>query len=145
MTTMGQRILERLNDLETAVTEIQLNPPTRPTDGDPNLSDLPNGQIDELRRQFRIEVEEMKKQLLEAGPQFDGMRRDMKLWNPRDCMPDILSSDYKNRWRVWSYKARDWLGMLEDGLASKLEKIETMPSELSDDYVRSLSYPPKPI
>ena len=57
MATMGQRILERMDAVEAAVTNLQLDQPRAP--------DQPAvlRQLEELRSQFRDEVNAMRDQL----------------------------------------------------------------------------------
>ena len=125
MTTLGQQILDRLAVVEKSITEIQL--------ALPEGIDQPTGMGD-LRR----DIEALKKKLEETPSSLGSTADRRPFWNPKDCMPEILSSDYKGRWRTWSYKARDWLAQLDISLGPKLEKVESMSTELSPEYIASL-------
>ena len=120
MATMGQRILERLDAVEVAVTNLQLDQPRAP--------DQPAvlRQLEELRSQFRDEVAAMREQLDRNPPPGRNNTQfpTRGLFNPKDCLPEVLSHDYKQKWRVWAYKARDWLAQIDESLGPKLEAIE---------------------
>ena len=109
MATMGQRILERLDAVEAAVTNLQLDQPRAP--------DQPAvlRQLEELRQQVRD---------INLNPPTgrDNTQFPTRgLFNPKDCLPEVLSHDYKQKWRVWAYKARDWLAQIDESLGPKLE------------------------
>ena len=135
MTTLGQQILTRLDALEASLTEITLEQPTqRPN---PAMA----REIESLRTQFRQEVEEMKKFLNESAGRGSPPTHERRIWSPKDCLPEILSTDYKNRWRAWSYKAKDWLAQLDEKLEPVLERVEAMTSELTTEFVNSQDIP----
>ena len=97
MTTLGQQILSRLDALEQSMTELTLDQPTQR----PNPAVA--RELETLRNEFRREVEEARQFLNETAGRTSP--QDRRIWSPKDCLPEILSSDYKNRWRAWSYKA----------------------------------------
>ena len=141
MTTLGQQILSRLDALETAITDVQLG--TAAGDG--------NGwaRMDELRNQMRAEMTALRERLDAYDRAPEGARGEnsggihRSLLNPKDCMPPVLSANYKTLWRTWSYKTRDWLGQLEPGLSAKLEKVERETKELSPEFIAELNLAPK--
>ena len=47
---------------------------------------------------LKAEVEELRNRL------FGGQRG---LFQAKDLLPEVLGNDYRNQWRIWSYKARD--------------------------------------
>ena len=59
--------------------------------------------------------------------------------SPKEMMPGVLSDHFKDRWRLWSYKARDYLSISDETLNAKLEAIETKAAPLTDDYIASLN------
>ena len=136
MSAVGQQILDRLSAMETAVSDLQLGQPVTGVD------DAGQG----LKQSMNQLKEEMAQLKLQMGNGSIGMGMgtvptesfQRRLWNPKDCMPEVLNNDYRNRWRAWSYKARDWLAQLDPALKQKLERVEAMSSTLSDEYIEAL-------
>ena len=87
MATMGQRILERLDAVEAAVTNLQLDQPRAP--------DQPAvlRQLEELRAQLRDELNTMREQLDRNSPPGRDYTQfpTRGLFNPKDCLPEVLS------------------------------------------------------
>ena len=99
MTTLGQQILDRLAALERTVTDIQLETTPGPTN-------VPE-KMESLGKELRDEIATLRTQI-ESNPTGEGGFRygSRGLFSPKDCLPGILSADYKQKWRVWAYKAR---------------------------------------
>ena len=106
MTTLGQQIISRLDALEAQVTDMQLKGPTG----------TGQAELDEMRNQLRKDMVALREELARGIPidATQGPRKHM--FNSKDCLPDLLSTDCKNRWRAWSYKARDWLSQEDESL-----------------------------
>ena len=137
MTTLGQQILERLQQLETAVTDMQLNAPG------PRDAQGTGMQFETLRQQVRDEMANLRREV-ESSQRGEGSSdRRFKTMHPKDCMPGILGSNYKQDWRTWSYKTRDWLSQMDDTLTAKLETIESQTKELSPEFIESLNISPQ--
>ena len=108
MTTVAQQILNRLDALETQVGDIQLqggadddsHGPRPPAESIRNLSN----QLQELRTQMREMADS------QSGTPFEdrrsGSARFKTFMSPKETMPPILSENFRERWRLWSYKAR---------------------------------------
>ena len=143
MTTVAQQILNRLDALETQVGDIQLQGgvdgddrgPRPPAESIRNLSN----QLQELRTQMR----EMAESQSERGAPFEDRRNGSAQFktfmSPIETMPPILSENFRERWRLWSYKARDYLSTFDPTVNEKMETIESMATPLSDEYIASLN------
>ena len=130
---MGQRILERLTALETQATDIQLAGGA--TDDRPIRTEL-----DAMRAELQKDMEELRT-LLDRYPTGNGPMPDRTkpLLNSKECLPSVLGNDYKSRWRTWSYKARDYLSLLDDSLGPKLALIESMTTPLTAEQIRDFN------
>ena len=138
MTTLGQQILERLNALEAQMTEVQLNAETtdpRAARANPAIM----AEMETLRDRMRDELTRLQQASAEGTP-IGGKKRS--LMNPKDCLPEVLGNSYKTQWRIWSYKARDFLAQLDETLNNKMLQVEHMTSELSPEYLESQSIAP---
>ena len=62
--------------------------------------------------------------------------------NSKDTLPEILSTNFKDKWRSWSYKTRDYLSQWDETLRTKLEGVECMSQELTAEYINSLEISP---
>ena len=70
-----------------------------------------------------------------TGP-ADGTTRPQWNSNPKKWPPEILNRNYKELWRTWSYKTREWLTQYDATLAEKLELIESKAEPLTDAFIR---------
>ena len=128
MTTLGQQIITRLDALEAQVIEMQLKGPTgtSPT------------ELDEMRNQFRKDMTALREEMARGIPTDVPHAPRRQMFNSKDCLPEILSTDFKSKWRAWSYKARDWLSQEDETLNRKLESVESMTAELTPEFIESL-------
>ena len=76
--------------------------------------------------ELRHEVEELRARL------FGGQKG---LFQAKDLLPEVLGNDYRNQWRIWSYKARDCLAYEDERLRSVLEEVESKPSKLTPEFL----------
>ena len=90
MTTLGQQIITRLDALEAQITEMQLQ----------GTIGTGQAELDEMRNQFRKDMTALREEMARGIPTDvpQGPRRHM--FNSKDCLSEILSTDYKNRWRA---------------------------------------------
>ena len=65
------------------------------------------------------------------------------VYGSKEFMPDRLGKDFKDHWRSWAYKARDWLGQYDPSLPRKLLAIESMTEELSEDFIEQQMVSPE--
>ena len=96
MGTVGEQLLLRVQAMETAIADLQsTHSSTR------DLSDL--------RSELNAEMSRMRELVMGQGgrPADGGMGRSP--YNSKEFLPDVLGSAYKDKWRTWSYKARDWI------------------------------------
>ena len=131
MTTIGEEVLRRLEVIENQMANGGF------PDATPIHPDQTNRRLTEQLAELRDRVERMS-----AGPD-SGASRPMNGMNPKDVLPEILGNNYKEDWRTWAYKARDYLSMWDPTLNEKLEGVECMAAELSDDYISSLNISPQ--
>ena len=93
MTTMGEKIVSRLDALEAQLTDMQLNNPA----GDPGRPVPPDESmrgLNELLSQLRQRVEQIELEGIRApGDQPRGPTMSAK-----DLMPDTLSAHYREKW-----------------------------------------------
>ena len=117
--------------MEATITDLQLNAP-----GSPPTYDV---QADEIRK--------LREDLTTLRQHVDGINRGggapPKGLHPKDCMPGILGNNYKQDWRTWSYKARDWFSQFDSTLMVKLETIETQTQPLSPEFIEGLEITPQ--
>ena len=109
-TTIGEQVINRINDLETMMQALQ----ARPTDT----------MFDNLSQQIRS----IQNQLGDLGtsiPAGSSTRHQRSLYNSKEFLPDKLGNGFRDSWRSWAYKARDWLGQYDATLPSKLLAIES--------------------
>ena len=124
--------MDRVTALERTLTEISL-------DG-PMTTRQYTDAIDEVRRQFGEEVALLRAQLERQGnPTEHNPNTGQRLFDPKDVMPETLSTDYKARWRVWAYKARDSLSLVEESLGPKLASVEGMTTELTPEAISAMN------
>ena len=104
MTTIGQQLMDRVTALETTLADMQL---AGPADGGPIAPSEPMrtiaNQIREIQGRFR--------EIDNAVPTQDGGFPNRNHMSPKELMPGVLSDHFKDRWRLWSYKARDFLSI----------------------------------
>ena len=140
MATMAERIVARLDALERQMTDVALQAGTGTSgslDGDtPIAPQHSNRVLSESLNQLRQEVEQMRAQIggteqPSRGPPMNGM--SSRMMSPKELLPDVLSGDYKTKWRAWSYKACDYLSLWHETLGPKLEAVECIGTELSND------------
>ena len=60
------------------------------------------------------------------------------LYNSKEFIPEKLGSGYKDAWRSWAYKARDWFSQFDASLPAKLERVESMTGALDEQALRDL-------
>ena len=111
MGTVAEQILGRLNALEAQVANMQLtggiddSTPIPPTESMRGVHDILSQLRDRITQLENVGI---------GGPtssetQQQGNRQPFM--SPKDLLPDILDKDFKDRWRLWSYKARDYLAL----------------------------------
>ena len=103
--TVAERLIARIAGLEAQVANLQLNV------GDPSVDapippDSTYRGLSESLTSLRERMEEFER--LHSTPGSIG-NRPPQIMSPKDIMPTVLDSKFKERWREWSYKARDYL------------------------------------
>ena len=82
--------MERLEALETSITDLELNQ---------QAPIAPGGrrEVEQLRTQLREEMAALREDFrnLNTGP--GGPDRRKGLFNSKDCLPEVLSNDYKQK------------------------------------------------
>ena len=134
MGTVAEQILGRLADLERQVGDIQLAGDAVP---------ITTTEISRTLEQLRTKVDQIEKDLDDKpGNTYtpDGFKTSM---SPKDTLPSILSDQFRDIWRLWSYKARDHLALYDDTLRDKLESIESIASPLTPEFIESMNISPK--
>ena len=99
---MAEQIMRRIEAIENSVANLELSgaatDPIRPSESIRNLSD----QI----AQLRTKISELES--TNSGPSTS--RPDSSFgWGSKEMLPGIVSEHFKDKWRLWSYKARDYL------------------------------------
>ena len=138
MATLGQRLLERMEQVEQAVTDLQLGSTETPG------TTTTQSQIRQMRQELQNEIGTLRDQIGEMGNGNGtglGERRRFAL-NPKECVPNMLGQDYKQAWRTWSYRARDSLAQVDHTLREKLELIESKTTELTPEFLESMAITP---
>ena len=109
MSTIGEQIIERINGIERRL-DVYDRVGTAGGVGIPA----------EGFETFQNELKELKTRLAEidlSGAAPTNQPRQFQ--SPKDWMPEILSQQYREHWRVWSYKTRDWLSQHDSTLPEK--------------------------
>ena len=82
-------------------------------------------------------MREMAESQSERGNPYEdrrnGSARFKTFMSPKETMPPILSENFRERWRLWSYKARDYLSTFDPTVNEKMETIESMATPLSEE------------
>ena len=116
MTTLGAQIIERLNALETAMTDLQLDQPQDRRPVQPAIM----AQIETLRNELQELQQQQQRNPIRPGPDDNASGKQWSLFRNKECLPPILGNDYKTQWRTWSYRARDCIAQLDNTLRPKL-------------------------
>ena len=108
-TTIGEQVINRINALENMLQALQ----ERPTDA----------MFENLTQQIRS----IQGRLGDLGSSIPvgSVAHRRSLYNSKEFLPDKLGNGYKEAWRSWAYKARDWLGQYDATLPAKLINIES--------------------
>ena len=122
MSTVGEKVLERLDALERGVEDLQVAETT-----------------EALRRALSQEIAELREQLTQSGPEGRGSNRS--LYSSKEFIPEKLGNDYKQAWRAWSYKVRDWMRQYHAYFPEKLEAVEAMTQEVPNEYLQQHGIP----
>ena len=85
MTTLGQQIITRLDALEAQVTDMQLKGPTG----------TGQAELDEMRSQLRKDMVALREELARGIPTDAPQAPRRHMFNSKDCLPEILSTDFK--------------------------------------------------
>ena len=82
--------MERLEALENNMTELTLNQ---------QAPIAPGGRrdVEQLRTQLREEMAALREEM-RVDPGSSGTDRRKGLFNSKDCLPEVLSNDYKEKW-----------------------------------------------
>ena len=120
MTTIGAVVTQRLDTVEQRIADISAS--------------IPAGlarEFDELRAQVAL-----MRTRLDSGASPGGLssaRGPFHAGIPKEMMPGILGTNYRDEWRTWAYKARDWISMGDTAVAKKLEEVESITKEMTDE------------
>ena len=117
MSTVGEQVLERITELEGIVLNRAPDHVGQPVD----LPEIAQQLIAIRNRLDRVE---------NAGDADRSRSFRDPNQNPKDWMPNVLGDNYRDLWRKWSYKARDWLSQFDATLPAKLERVESMTGVL---------------
>ena len=138
MGTIGEKVIARLDALERTVTNLQTRTSDANTQRPVEMGEMQN-EFDELRQQVALVRSQLES--MPASSTF-GPRPPHNGTFQKEMMPEVLGNAYKEKWRVWSYKTRDWLAQWDDSLRVKLEAIESQGTELTDDQLREYNVSP---
>ena len=117
MTTVGEQVENRLLDLERAINALQ-GATTVPQDVD----SLDGPAVLRIQQQVALLKSRVDSLTDAPGRASDGMRDQYM----KELMPAMFGDgNYKEIWRTWSYKCRDWFAQWDDSLRSKLQQIES--------------------
>ena len=108
MTTIGEQVIERINGIERRLDLFDRL-------GVAGGVGVPTDAMQELQsdlEQLRNQMEELK-----TSPSSPAPPKQPN--DPKDWMPETLAHQYKDRWRNWSYKTRDWLSQHDSTLPEK--------------------------
>ena len=89
---------------------------------------VPIDVMGEVRKQVAL----LESRLNEVESSTPHSRRTQ---DPKDWMPEVLSTNYRDLWRNWAYKSRDWLGQHDPTIPLKLEAVESMTEKLIQEYI----------
>ena len=106
MSTIGEQVLARIDAVERRMGLMERNgigAEGRPVDLEQMRTDIAD---------IRTRMDAIPNP---AGP--DGTTRPQWSSNPKEWLPENLSQNYKELWRVWSYKTREWLSQYDASLA----------------------------
>ena len=133
MGTVAEDILRRIEAIERDIGELQLNGPL-PTGPVPPSESMRN--MSEQFAQLRNRIQQLETSTPASGESRGvfGMSPNFGM-SPKELLPDKLADHFKDKWRLWSYKARDYLSLWDESLGPKLEEIESMPTSLTDEYI----------
>ena len=134
-TTIAEQILARITNLENQIADLQMaGPPTGPDTPIPPTESLRG--INETIAQLRQKIDS-----LESGSGFSGPSIDRAMMNNKEMMPDTLGNDYRDKWRRWSYKTKDYLSLWHTELKTYMEQVESMKHELTPEFISGLNIP----
>ena len=103
MTTIGQQLMDRVTALEAQFADLTL---AGPADG----PIAPTESMRTISNQIR-EIQNKLREIDNAAPTRDGGFPNRNHMSPKELMPGVLSDHFKDRWRLRSYKARDFLSI----------------------------------
>ena len=96
------------------------------------LTALESGFADLAARQLPVDGD-LRNEVAELRALVENLpgARDSSLLQTRDLVPDVLGNDYKEKWRTWSYKFRDFLSIGNEPLRGILETVESKVTDRS--------------
>ena len=102
MTTVGEQVENRLLALEQALNALQ-GASNVPSDVDPSLDGPAMLRLQQQVALLKSRVDSMAE--VSGRSPVDGMRDQYM----KELMPAMFGDgNYKEAWRTWSYKCRDW-------------------------------------
>ena len=99
MSTIGEQIIERINGIERRLDVYDRV-------GTAGGVGVHTEGMTGLRDELKSELDQMRARMEEMGTQPQSQPKFAQ--NPKDWMPETLAQQYKDSWRNWSYKTRDW-------------------------------------
>ena len=123
MGTVGEAVLQRLTALEEGIAELQVAETTAT-----------------LRRELVNEIADIRDRLAQPGPDGRGTSA-RSMYSNKEFIPEKLGNDYKQTWRAWSYKVRDWMRQYHANFPERLEAIEAMTQEIPNEYLQQHGIP----
>ena len=85
MSTIGERVVQRLDAIEAAMAEMQTNT-----------------TVPEMRQYVDRQLTEIREQIGRATPVDGRSNGTRSLYSSKEFLPEKLGDDHKQRWRVWS-------------------------------------------
>ena len=135
MGIIAEQLMGRIEAMERQISDIHLTgPAVDQTTALRNLRDT-LGQLES-------KIAQIEETMPNGSGPFDGPR-NTQFMSPKELLPGLLGDHFKDKWRTWSYKTRDFLSQWDETLGPKLEKVESMSTPLTPEYIESQEISPK--
>ena len=119
MGTVGEEVLRRINEIEARLGELQGDERTGIAGTTGSGFPLPPSASNRVAMDQLAEIRRRIDAIETGGTRNPGMGA-RNFMSPKDMMPGVFgSANFRDEWRSWSYKARDWLSQWDETLNYK--------------------------
>ena len=100
MGTIGEQLIGRIEAMERQITDLTLAGPAID-----NTTALQN--LRDTLGQVQSKIQQIEEIMPTGSGTFDGPR-NTQFMSPKELLPGLLGDHFKDKWRSWSYKTRDF-------------------------------------